>query len=107
MTEAVQEGDVHKEPDDPPREAAQPNPVKLYDGVEPTQGRRAADVAILEREVTGVAVQPTANRVGGMEAALHRNLAHSRKIVDRGHVADGEDLGMTRQGHVGQHGYSA
>ena len=71
MAEAVQEGDVHKEPDHPPREAAQSNAVELHDGVEPAQGRGAADVAILEREVTGVALQPTANRVGGMEAALH------------------------------------
>ena len=43
------------------------------------------------------------DRVGRVQAALHRDLGDARKVVERGHVADREHLGMARQREVGQH----
>ena len=50
-----------------------------------------------------VTEQATPDRVRGMQASLHRDLGDAGKVVERGHVADREHLGMTGQREIGQH----
>ena len=42
----------------------------------------------------GLALQPAPDRVGGVQAALHGDLGDAGQLVERRHVADGEDLGV-------------
>jgi hypothetical protein len=93
---------VDEHPHDPSREPAQPDAAEVHDGLEPTDGGRAPEVAILERHAV-VPFEAPFDGVGSVESALHRNLADTREVVDGGHVADGEHLGIPGQAEVGQH----
>ena len=53
--------------------------------------------------VVGLAAEPSDDGVGGVQAALHGDLADTGEPVQADHVADGEDLGVSGNGEVGQH----
>ena len=76
-------------------------PAHVDDGLEATDGRGAAEVAVLEGDAL-FALATALDGVGGVQAALEGHLAHARQVVDRGHVAEGEDLGMPGQAQVGE-----
>ena len=94
---------MHEHPHDPRGKAAQPDPVPAEDGAEAPDGGDAAEVAVAERLGLLVAAQAAADRVRGVQAALHRDLGDTGQVVEAGHVADREHLGMAGQREVGQH----
>ncbi len=60
----------------------------------------------MSRYLNGTAVlalQPSPDRVGGVQSALHGHFGDARKLVQRRHVTHDEDLGMTGQAEVGEH----
>ena len=77
-------------------------PCTLHDGLEAADARRAAEVTVRERDRV-LAGEPPLDRVGGVQPALHRHLADAGELVDRRHVADGEDLGVPGQAEVRPH----
>ena len=103
VAEPVEEGQVHEHPDDEPGEAAETQGAHADDRLEAADGRSAAEVPVLEGDAFA-ALQSPLDRVGGMQAALHGHLADAGQVVDGGHVADGEDLGVPGQGEIGQDG---
>src|SRR5262249_21173310 len=61
------------------------------------------EIAIAKRLLASVSLQAAIDRARSMNPSLHRDLGHPREMIQRHHVANHEDLGMTRQGAVGQH----
>ncbi len=85
-----------------PEEPGHPEALEAHDGVEPRDGRHAAEIAIGERRRL-LAVEPALDRVGRVDPRLHGDLGDPGEVVQRHHVADREHLGMTRQGAVVEH----
>ena len=83
--------------------AAQAEPPPAADGAEATDGGDAPEVAVAERlEPRSSPAQATADRVRGVQAALHRDLGDAGQVVEADHVAHREHLGMAGQREVGQ-----
>ena len=102
VLEAGQERDVHDEPHQPPEEARKPDPLEAHHGVEARDGRHAAEVPVVERR-RFLAPEPSLDRVGGMDPRLHGDLGDARKVLQRHHVSDRENLGVSRDGTVREH----
>ena len=102
VAEAVEEADMDEEPHHPSGKAAEAQPADAHDRLEPPDGGGTAEVAVLEGDCAA-ALEPPFDRVGSVQAALHGDLADARQVVEVRHVADGEHLGVTGQGQIGEH----
>ena len=97
---------MDEEPHQPGREPVEANLPDAGDGAEAADGRDAAEVAVPEGHRL-LAVEPPQDRVGRVEAALHRDLGDAGQAVEARHVAHREDLWMSGEGQVREHGDAA